>query len=104
MPEDTTYRLRSQEFEWDEAKADSNRRRHGIPFRVAASVLFDVDAIYGLDDRDEYGEVREWVVGMPLARPRLIHVVYTERGSRYRIISAWKADANERHAYSRRGV
>ena len=69
---------------------------------MAASVFFDPNAIYGLDGREDYGEDREWVVGAPLERPRLIHVVYTERGSRFRLISAWKADANERRAYSRR--
>jgi uncharacterized DUF497 family protein len=61
MNEGTTWRLRDQEFEWGEAKGEANRRRHGVPFTVVASVFFDPNAIYGLDDRADYGEVREWV-------------------------------------------
>ena len=50
MDGETTYGLRDQEFEWDAEKARANLRRHGIPFTVAASVFFDPNAIYGLDE------------------------------------------------------
>ena len=32
-------------FEWDPQKADSNRKKHGVSFQEAASVLGDVLSI-----------------------------------------------------------
>ncbi len=99
--DDEVFVLRSQEFEWNRQKARANARRpHRVPFRVAAWVFFDPNAIWGIDDRG-YDEDRYWRVGTVGDRPRLIHVVYTWRGNRIRIISAWKANADDREEYER---
>jgi uncharacterized protein len=102
--DDEVFALRDQKFEWNRRKAQANKEHHKVTFRVAASVFFDSYAVYGTDDREDYDEDREWIIGMPPERPQLLHVVYTERGHRLRIISAWKADANDRDEYRGRSV
>ena len=88
------------EFEWHADKADSNLRKHGVSFEDAARVFLDPDRIETFDGRDSYGEDRWKTVG--LVEPALLAVVYTARGKGgevIRIISARKADANERSQY-----
>ena len=88
------------DFEWDSGKADSNLRKHGVSFEDAARVFLDPNRIEAFDDRDTYGEDRWKTVG--LVEPALLAVVYTVRdkgGEVIRIISARKADANERSQY-----
>ena len=36
-------------FEWDEAKNESNQRKHGVSFEEAKSVFYDSDAIQFFD-------------------------------------------------------
>ena len=33
---------RQFQFEWDEIKASTNRRKHGVSFEMAATVFYDV--------------------------------------------------------------
>jgi uncharacterized DUF497 family protein len=51
------------QFEWDEAKAESNFRKHGIRFEIASEALFDPFAIVE-QDRIENGEYRWRTIGM----------------------------------------
>ena len=88
------------EFEWHADKASSNLRKHGVSFEDAARVFLDPDRIETFDGRDAHGEDRWKTVG--LVEPALLAVVYTVRGKGgevIRIISARKADANERSQY-----
>jgi uncharacterized DUF497 family protein len=43
------------DFEWDEAKADGNRAKHGIDFGVATEVFDDPERLIAIDPRS-YGE------------------------------------------------
>ena len=52
------------EFEWDEAKALKNEKKHGIEFDLATRVFEDAFAIEFLDDRHEDSEERFVVLGM----------------------------------------
>ncbi|EJW12917.1 Uncharacterized protein (DUF497) superfamily [Rhodovulum sp. PH10] len=54
-------------------------------------------AVERLDDREDYGEDRYSLIGM--VDGRVLHVVYTVREGRYRIISARGATSNERRRY-----
>ena len=89
--------MRDKEFEWDDEKAASNVDKHGVTFEQARSVFYDPFAIEFLDDRKDYSEDRYILIGMTAAN--VIVVVYTERNDRNRIISARKAEANERRFY-----
>ena len=89
------------DFEWDDAKAATNLRKHRVSFEDAVLVFLDSNRIETLDGREAYGEDRWKTVG--LVEPALLAVVYTVRGSSaeiIRIISARKADNHERKAYA----
>ena len=82
-------------FEWDPAKAKANIARHGVSFEEAQAVFADSQAIEFLDDSAE--EERWRLLGR--AGRSLLMVVYTERGSRVRIISARNATKREQEVY-----
>ena len=88
------------QFEWHSEKANANLRKHGVSFEDAARVFLDPNRIEAFDGRDSYGEDRWKTVG--LVEPAVLAVVYTVRGRGgevIRIISARKADSNERSQY-----
>ena len=81
---------------WDPAKNRENQRKHGISFDDAKAVFQDPDRIEVLDDRD-YGEER-WVAIGTLGKIVAL-VIYTERNSGIRLISARKADPDDTADY-----
>jgi hypothetical protein len=83
-------------FEWDPRKAASNRRKHGVSFADACSVLEDTAA---LTIADEAHEEERWItIGMD-SLARVLVVIYTWRGKSIRIISARAATNQERSQY-----
>ena len=87
-------------FEWDEEKAASNYRKHGVDFERASRVFEDAFAIETLDESSpEYGEDRYLAVGM--TGGQLLTVVYTQRQGTIRLISARKASRREHDDYYR---
>jgi uncharacterized DUF497 family protein len=91
--------MNDDEFEWDEAKAQSNLAKHRVGFAAACLVFDDVFALNRLDSSGERPEFRYAVTGM--VNGLLLTVVYTERGDRTRIISARKATKHEQREYYR---
>ncbi len=87
----------SNDFEWDEAKAVENYAKHGVSFEMATLVFKDPFAVERLDDREDYGEDRFILTGM--AEGALLTVVYAERNSRIRIVSARQATRHEQDDY-----
>lgn len=90
-------------FEWDDAKAASNRRKHGIGFELAATVFRDPLMLTIFDDEHSEQEER-WVTLGKAANELLVVVVHTWRDEisnavRVRIISARPATAAERQQY-----
>lgn len=51
-------------FEWDEAKAQSNERKHGVSFDEAATCFLDVFGIESIDTEHSIGEERFVLMGM----------------------------------------
>jgi uncharacterized DUF497 family protein len=84
-------------FEWDEDKARSNLEKHGVSFVAALAVFEDPRRIERLDLRRNYGEDRVQLIGT--SKGRVLFVVYTRRGDMIRLISARRANRNERQAY-----
>jgi uncharacterized protein len=87
------------EFEWDVTKARHNLKKHGVSFFTAAAT-FENERLERADDREEYDEER-W---LSLGRVGLevYFVVFTWRNeNRVRIISAQKANQEEREVYYR---
>jgi len=75
-------------FEWDEAKRQSNIRKHGIDF-VGIEKMFAGKTLTILDDRFDYGEFRFVTVG--LLKNLVVVVTHTETDEVVRIISVRKA-------------
>jgi uncharacterized protein len=84
-------------FDWDEAKAESNRLKHGVPFAYATRLFLDARAIHFDVSRPGDGEVRRKAVGM--IEGRIFTMVYTEREGVIRIISARRCNAQEARRY-----
>ena len=86
------------EFEWDEAKADANLKKHGVSFDEAASVFGDALAVTFADPDHSAGERRFLTFGLSQER-RLLVVSHTERRNRIRIISSRRLTRRERNIY-----
>ena len=83
-------------FEWDDEKAEINKRKHKVMFSIAAKVFLDD---YRIDDYDELhsdDEERRKVIGRV---GKILVVIYTERGEKIRIISARPANKKEQEDY-----
>ena len=90
------------EFEWDATKAESNERKHGVPFDAAVSVFEDSERIERLDSDSSEAEERWATTG--LVDGIEIYVVYAIRGEVFRLISARRASRYEREEYWNRTV
>jgi len=90
-------------FEWDEAKARANLRKHGVSFEEARTVVFDEDALLrpGEEHSDEEG--RFLLLGLSgTLRFLLVCHCYREEDAVIRIISARKASRSECRQYDDR--
>ena len=88
-------------FEWDETKAKSNERKHGVRFEDAMLVFSDPYALVE-QDRLEGDEFRWQTLGLVGGIVLLLvaHTVRNEQGDEIiRIISARKAIRKERKRY-----
>ena len=84
------------DLEWDQKKAESNLKKHGVDFADAVSIFDDLNAIT-LEDSHEQ-EQRFISIGLDCFASILV-VVYTCRGDTIRIISARKATKREQKQY-----
>ena len=87
-----------QQFEWDPIKNRINIAKHGIGFSMATK-LFDGPRLEKEDTRRDYSETR--IIALGRSEGRILYVVYTRRNSVIRIISARKANRDERAEYIR---
>lgn len=87
-------------FEWNTAKATSNRKKHGISFEEAQSIFYDEFAVQFFDEDNSVSEDRFLMLGLS-DEARLLIVCHCERdqGNIIRIISARKATKNESTHY-----
>lgn len=84
------------DFSWDERKAASNLKKHGVSFDEAATVFADPLAL-AIDDAVH--PERTLLLGMS-DRHRLLLVVHAELDeSTIRIINARRATSHERRRY-----
>lgn len=86
------------EFEWDEAKAAINERKHGVSFEEAKSVFYDEFARVIADETPQ--EERFVILGMSQSLRMLVVVhCYRSEVAKIRIISARKATKKEQKQY-----
>ena len=86
-------------FDWDDNKAESNKKKHGVSFAEAATAFSDPNAIEFLDEKNSDKEDRWILVGLS-ARNHVLLVVFVERVEKLiRIVSARKAVKEEMNQY-----
>jgi uncharacterized DUF497 family protein len=85
-------------FEWDEEKAETNLRQHGVSFDEARTVFGDPLSLTKSDPLHSQTEDRFVDIGRSTS-DRLLVVSYTERGSNIRLTSSRRATAAERKVY-----
>lgn len=94
------------EFEWDDAKAASNLRKHGVRFEDAIEI-FDDPAAVEREGTTVGDEVRLKRTGLAEVGP-ILTIIYTWRmmgGSEVaRVISARPASKKERQDYDDRSI
>jgi uncharacterized protein len=83
------------DFEWDDAKAATNEKNHGVSFEEASTVFDDAAA---LDAPDLVDPARFVLIGLS-HHDRVLFVVHAEHGARIRIISARRASPAQRKQY-----
>ena len=83
-------------FEWDDEKNRINKRKHNVSFQTAEKVFSDENRIEWLDTKHSDEEDRYITIGMV---DEILFVIYTEREDRVRLISARRANKNERRKY-----
>ena len=86
-------------FSWDENKERINQQKHGISFELAAKVFNDEFRLEEYDAEHSILEDRFITIGMVGDVLTVICVIYTPRDDTIRIISARKANQEERSLY-----
>lgn len=85
-------------FEWDEAKALENLRKHKVLFKEGKAIFNDPFLLTYPDIDSSEAENRHINIGLS-ARNRILVLIHTERRDKIRIISCRKATAFERRHY-----
>jgi uncharacterized DUF497 family protein len=92
--------MKNIQFVWDVAKNKTNQRKHGVRFEEAQTVFYDPHAIQFFDPDHSLDEERFILLGLSVRLNVLVVChCYRESDSIIRIISARKADKNERQNY-----
>ena len=88
-------------FEWNDNKALSNLKKHGVSFQEAQSVFYDEYAIQFFDEENSANEDRFLMLGIS-NKLNLLLVCHCEKdsGETIRIISARRATKTESSFYS----
>ena len=81
---------------WDEAKRQTNLKRHGLDFADAEKVFASPMVLFE-DSRQDYGEQR--MIGIGLLDVLVVLIVHVESEAEIRIISMRKADSDETDLY-----
>jgi len=92
---------RDVEFEWDRRKRIRNIGSHSVDFTEAEETFDDGHAFVQFDARHSEAEDRFFILGKT-GRGRLLMTVFTQRGSKVRIISSRRASRREARGYEER--
>lgn len=87
-------------FEWDDSKASSNLRKHGIAFEEARTVFLD-DAARLISDPDHSEDEDRFILLGYSSKSRMLLVChcYRDDSETIRLISARKAEKHEKRQY-----
>lgn len=86
-------------IDYPHPKRDVTLAERGLDMARAAEI-FDGTTLTVVDDRKDYGEIRQITIGF--LDGRMVVMVWTQRGETRRIISLRKANEREQTAYASR--
>ena len=86
-------------LEWDPKKAASNKKKHGVSFHEAGTVLEDPLGTTYPDPAHSEEEEECFVTIGRSALQRILVVAHADRGDSVRLISARRATRQERQFY-----
>nr|CRY94916.1 hypothetical protein [uncultured prokaryote] len=86
-------------IDYPHPKRDATLAERGLDMARAAEI-FDGTTLTVVDDRKDYGEIRQITIGF--LDGRMVVMVWTQRGETRRIISLRKANEREQTAYASR--
>ena len=90
-------------YECDPEKAKANLRKHGVSFEEARTVFFDENALLRPDEDHSDDEERFVLLGLSgRLRTLVVCHCYRQADAVIRLISARKANSDERHQYDDR--
>jgi len=85
-------------FEWDDGNAPKVRDRHAVEPGECEQVFFGAPLLVSANTVHSQREVRWRTLGVT-TNGRLLHVVFTMRGRRIRVLAARPMNRKERRAY-----
>ncbi len=90
-------------FEWDPAKNEINKKKHGLSFETAKEVFYDEFAVLFDDPDHSVDEDRFLIIGsIKTEQICIVSHCYRDNENRIRIISARRATKNEQRFYFER--
>jgi len=87
------------EFEWDEEKRRQIIQERNVDILYAA-LMFENPVLIKIDDREDYGEER--IIALGHVHGEFFTLVFTPRGDKTRLITAWKVGYNGEKEYKNR--
>jgi len=83
-------------YTWSEAKRIANLRDHRVDFTAVSAFEWET-AFVSIDDREDYGELREVAIGF--IGTILYVLVFTERTNVIRVISLRRSEKSDLRKY-----
>jgi uncharacterized DUF497 family protein len=83
-------------YSWNDERRDANLRTHRIDFNAVYRFEWQTAVVF-VDDREDYGELREIAIGF--IDPGLYVLTFTRRGEQIRVISLRKAEKSDVRKY-----
>ncbi len=87
-----------EEFDWDEGNKSKNKLKHNVTIKEAEQVFFDKKAVQFEDYLHSQLEIRYKILGIT-RKKRKLHITFTIRKGKVRIISARDQSKKERKIY-----
>ena len=85
------------DFEWDPAKSELNKKKHGISFDEALEIWNGVDMTVKEIAKSQDGESRSATIGF--VGDKLYTAIWTERGQKKRLISVRRSREGEKEIF-----
>lgn len=92
--------IKMEGFEWDEGNKNKNKIKHNVSVKEAEQVFFDKKSVQFEDKVHSQVEIRYKILGIT-KKKRKLHVTFTIRDNKIRIISARDQSKKERKLYEK---